>query len=34
MFNELKEIKYFLKESSKSRGVFRTEASINNGAFL
>ena len=44
MFGELKEVKYFneirspkslLKaESFKSRGEFRTQASINNGAFL
>ena len=44
MFGELKEVKYFneirspkslLKaESFKSRGEFRTQASINDGAFL
>ena len=49
MFDELKEVKYFVtdfyslkilyrnktsKEPSKSRGAFRTQTSINNGAFL
>ena len=39
IFNELKEVKYFkeikrFEEPSKSRGVFRTQARIYDGAFL
>ena len=44
MFDELKEVKYFeettdfksklLEESSESRGVFRTQANIYDGAFF